>query len=89
MKSSSSSSSGASSTSGASGTSGANGDRTLVRSSDIPASLRQSLQGSDYTGWENGHVYKTKNGEYIVEIQKNGMTKTHRFDANGQPKKDQ
>jgi hypothetical protein len=60
---------------------------TLVRSSDVPASLRQTLQGSEYNGWENGQVYKTKNG-YSVEIRKNGMVKTHRFDANGQPIKD-
>jgi Ni/Co efflux regulator RcnB len=64
-----------------------NNDRTLVRSSDVPASLRQSLQGSDYNGWENGQVYKTKKG-YTVEIRKNGMVKTHYFDANGQPIKD-
>jgi hypothetical protein len=64
------------------------GDRTLVRSTDIPASLRQSLQSSDYTGWESGQVYRTKNGEYILEMNKNGTTKTHRFDANGKPIKE-
>jgi hypothetical protein len=64
-----------------------NNDRTIVRSADVPASLRQTLQGSEYTGWEQGQVYKTKNG-YSVEIRKNGMTKTHHFDANGQPMKD-
>ncbi|HWA35542.1 MAG TPA: hypothetical protein VG737_15480 [Cyclobacteriaceae bacterium] len=62
--------------------------QTLVRPSEIPASLRQSLQSSDYSGWESGRVYRTKNGEYLVEIKKNGMTKTHRFDASGQPIKE-
>jgi hypothetical protein len=65
-----------------------NNDRTLVRPAEIPAALRQSLEGSMYTGWENGRIYKNKSGEYTVEIQKNGMTKTHRFDANGQPIKE-
>src|SRR5882757_2367981 len=62
--------------------------QTLVRPSEIPAALRQSLQGSDYSGWESGRVYRTKNGEYLVEIKKNGMTRSHRFDANGQPIKE-
>jgi len=62
--------------------------QTLIRPSEIPASLRQSLQSSDYSGWESGRVYRAKNGEYLVEIKKNGMTKTHRFDASGQPIKD-
>jgi hypothetical protein len=64
-----------------------NGDRTLVSTSDIPASLRETLQGKDYTGWESGQIYKTKNGEYILETNKNGMMKTHHFDANGKPTK--
>jgi Ni/Co efflux regulator RcnB len=62
--------------------------QTLIRPSEIPASLRQSLQSSDYSGWESGRVYRAKNGEYLVEIKKNGMTKTHRFDASGQPIKE-
>ena len=62
--------------------------QTLIRPSEIPASLRQSLQSSDYSGWESGRVYRTKNGEYLVEVKKNGMTKTHRFDASGQPIKE-
>jgi hypothetical protein len=63
-------------------------DRTMMQSSEAPASLRQSLQSSDYTGWENGHLYKLKEGGYLLEIKENGMTKTHRFDANGKPVKD-
>jgi hypothetical protein len=64
------------------------GERTLVRSSEIPAGLRQSLQSSEYTGWESSRIYRTKNGEYLVEIKNNGATKTHRFDANGKPIKE-
>ena len=67
---------------------GKNGDRTLIQTADVPVSLRQSLRGSDYTGWENGRVYKTRNGEYLVEINNQGTKKTHRFDANGKPIKE-
>jgi hypothetical protein len=65
-----------------------NSDRTIVRSSEVPASLRQSLQGSEYTGWESGKLYRTKNGEYLLEMNSNGTTKTHRFNANGKPIKE-
>jgi hypothetical protein len=67
------------------GDAGKNADMTLIHTADVPMPLRESLHGSDYKGWENGRVYKTKNGEYIVEIDNKGRTTTHRFDANGKP----
>jgi len=61
-------------------------DMTIIQISDIPAALRSKLQGTIYRGWENGTIYRSKNYErYVVEINYGSMTKTFRFDANGQP----
>jgi hypothetical protein len=54
-----------------------------VQSSDVPASLRSSLQGSEYSGWEAGKVYHHKtNNEYVVVIGDENA-KVYRFDNNG------
>jgi hypothetical protein len=59
-------------------------DMDAVPSSDVPASLRSSLQGSEYSGWEEGKVYRHKNSnEYIVVIGDENA-KVFRFDSNGQ-----
>jgi hypothetical protein len=77
-----------SSTSAGSSSNSSNGERVLVRAADVPANLRQSLQGSEYSGWESGKIYKIKSGEYLLEMDNNGTTKTHRFNASGKPIKD-
>jgi hypothetical protein len=61
-------------------------DMTRIQSSDVPSNLRTTLQGSQYKGWENGTVYRSKNNDgYAVEIKDGSKTKTYRFDANGKP----
>jgi hypothetical protein len=77
------------STSGTEGTTGSasyQNQRDLVRvqSSDVPASLRSTLQGAEYKGWENGTVYRNKTtNEYVVEVGDGTNKKTYRFDRNG------
>jgi len=54
-----------------------------VQSTDVPASLRSSLQGSEYSGWEAGKVYRHKtDNEYVVVIGDENA-KVYRFDSNG------
>lgn len=54
-----------------------------VQSTDVPASLRSSLQGSEYSGWEAGKVYRHKtNNEFVVVIGDENA-KVYRFDGNG------
>jgi hypothetical protein len=54
-----------------------------VQSSDVPASLRSSLQGSEYSGWEAGKVYRNKtSNEYVVVIGDENA-KVYHFDSNG------
>lgn len=61
-------------------------DMVKVQQSEIPENLRTTLGGSQYKGWENGTVYRSKNGDgYLVEIKDGNRTQVHRFDANGRP----
>ncbi|MFD1001197.1 hypothetical protein ACFQ21_17850 [Ohtaekwangia kribbensis] len=59
-------------------------DYDVVKSADVPASLRTTLKGSEYTGWESGSVYrnKTTNG-YMVRIGSGDQTKNYYFDKGG------
>jgi hypothetical protein len=96
--------SGTSGTSGSQGTSGTSGtsststankkDMVRVQPSEIPASLRKTLEDPMYAGWENSTIYRNKsNNEYVVEIKNTtgtssssaSATKTYRFDKNGKP----
>ena len=66
-------------------------DMTVIKSSEIPASLRTTLQDAQYTGWETGTFYTNKaKDSYVVEIKDatTNQTKMYRFDANGKPIKE-
>jgi hypothetical protein len=77
-----------------------NQNRTLINQQDIPSTMRETLQGTQYKGWENSSIYQNRNtGEYSIDIKNaNTPLKTYRFDSNGraiidqggsQPKRDQ
>lgn len=56
---------------------------TTVNSSDIPAGLRTTLSGSQYSGWENATIYRNdKDNGYRVRIGTQNP-KTYYFDKNG------
>jgi hypothetical protein len=58
-------------------------DMELIQSSEVPASLRSTLQGAEYTGWEEGKVYRNAStNEYLIVIGEEDA-KVYRFDANG------
>lgn len=61
-------------------------DKEPIAVTELPAAIRQQLQGTDYTGWTTGKAYrKTKEGKtfYAVELTKGGETKMVKFDADG------
>jgi len=66
-------------------------DMTVIKSTDIPAPLKATLQDAQYKGWEMGTFYTNKNKDtYVVEIKDaNSKTTAYRFDANGQPLKEE
>jgi hypothetical protein len=65
-------------------------DMTVIQAADVPASLRSTLAGDQYKGWEsNATIYSSKNNDsYVVEIREGNETKVHRFDQNGKAVKE-
>jgi hypothetical protein len=63
-------------------------DMTALQPTEIPANLRETLQGSQYKGWDasTSKIYRNQTSDlYVVQIQDGTMTKTYRFDKNGKP----
>jgi hypothetical protein len=64
-------------------------DMTAVQTSEIPAALRETLQGgTDYKGWDDPttKIYRSRNSDlFVVQIMDGTETKTFRFDRDGKP----
>jgi len=58
---------------------------TPVNSSDLPAPLRNTLQQSQYSGWENAKVYRNGSNQYSLQLGTGKGLKTYTFDEFGQP----
>ncbi len=64
-------------------------DMIVIPSAEVPASLRSTLQGSQYKGWENGTIYRNQTSDmFMVEMRDGNQTKIYRFDQNGKAIKD-
>jgi hypothetical protein len=64
-------------------------DMIVIPSAQVPASLRSTLQGSQYKGWENGVIYRNQSSDmFMVEMRDGNQTKVYRFDQNGKAIKD-
>jgi hypothetical protein len=63
---------------------------TEIQTEQVPASLRRTLRGSQFNGWEeNGKLYQDPStNEYVLVMEQgsNGTSqgRTYRFDKNGQ-----
>ncbi len=59
-------------------------DMEVIQSTDVPSNLRTTLGEAEYSGWEEGKVYRnTSTNEYLIVIGDEDA-KVFRFDANGQ-----
>ncbi len=57
---------------------------TKVNNTDIPASLRSTLSGSQYNGWEKSSVYVNQAGDrYSVRLGDASSPRTYYFDKSG------
>lgn len=57
---------------------------TQVQTTDVPASLRTTLGGTQYKGWDSeGTVYKNQAGQYSVRVGSGDAQKSYYFDKNG------
>ena len=60
-----------------------------LEASDLPGSLKRTLQAPEYQGWEDGTLYKDKrNNHYILQIQNGGKMRTYHFGSDGKPTRD-
>lgn len=60
---------------------------TRVQTTDVPASLRTTLGGTQYTGWESGTVYMNQSGDTYALRTSGNNAKTYYFDSNGKATK--
>jgi len=59
-------------------------DRVVIVSSDIPASLRVTLEDDTYRGWENSTIYRNREtNEYMIEIRDGSNSRIYYFDKDG------
>lgn len=65
-------------------------DMSVIPSSEVPPTLRSTLKGDQYKGWEqNSTIYRGRNNDsFIVEMREGTQTKAHRFDKDGNPVQD-
>ena len=64
-------------------------DMVVIQPTEVPASLRSTLQGSQYKGWESGTIYRNQSSDmFMVEMRDGNQTKIYRFDQNGKAVKD-
>jgi len=56
----------------------------MIKSDALPSSLRTTLQGNEYYGWESGTVYQNRtNNQYLVTVGTGPDAKTYYFDRDG------
>ena len=59
-----------------------------VQSSDVPATLRTTLQSDQYKGWESGKLYRQNNGQgYYLSTGTGISSKNYYFDNTGKAMK--
>jgi len=64
-------------------------DMIVIPPAQVPASLRSTLQASQYKGWESGTIYRNQTSDmFMVEMRDGNQTKIYRFDQNGKAIKD-
>jgi hypothetical protein len=63
-------------------------DYSEVQTSEVPASLRTTLQGDQYKGWESGKLYRQNNGQgYYLSTGTGTSAKNYYFDKDGKAMK--
>jgi hypothetical protein len=59
-------------------------DYTQIQSSEVPSTMRTTLGGPNYKGWENGKIYRHNNGEgFYVTTGTGTNVKNYYFDNDG------
>jgi hypothetical protein len=61
-------------------------EKTKIKKEELPEAARKTLEGDAFKGWTVLNSYKTKSGEYEVELKKAENTQTIKFDKDGKVK---
>lgn len=61
-------------------------DKVKIKMEELPQAARKTLSGDAYKGWTVGDVFKTKAGEYEVELKKDDAIQLLKFDKAGKVK---
>jgi hypothetical protein len=60
-----------------------------VRLDAIPSPLKKTLEGSEYSGWQESPVFRNrKTSEFLIDIRSGDSIRTFHFDKFGNPLKD-
>jgi len=60
--------------------------KVKIKKEELPQSAKNTLSGDTYKGWSVVGVFKTKEGDYEVELKKGDTTQALRFDKEGKVK---
>lgn len=60
--------------------------RMKIKKEELPEPARKTLGGDAFKGWSIVSAYKTKEGDYEVEMKKGDTTQTVKFDKEGKVK---
>ena len=61
-------------------------DRVKIKREELPEATRKTLEGDAFKGWAIANSFKTKTGEFEVELKKGENTQTIKFDKDGKLK---
>jgi hypothetical protein len=57
---------------------------TRLNTTDVPTPLRETLTATEYSGWEDGTLYRNEAGDlYTLRTNDKNNPKTYYFDKNG------
>jgi len=58
-------------------------ERVKIKKEELPEAAQRTLEGDAFKGWTVVNAYKTKAGEYEVEIKKGDNEQTIKFNKDG------
>ncbi|HTH56059.1 MAG TPA: hypothetical protein VL728_08425 [Cyclobacteriaceae bacterium] len=61
-------------------------DRVKIKKEELPEAARKTLQGDVFKGWAVVNSYRTKAGEYEIELKKGDNVQSMKFDKDGKLK---
>jgi hypothetical protein len=62
------------------------GELMKIKKEELPEAARKTLEGDAFKGWSVASSYKTRSGEYEVELKKGDSMQTIKFDKDGKVK---